>query len=243
LQKKFISQNAFDNVQNSYEINEATLVSLRAQVEQARKALAEAVIRSPIDGVVAERIAQPGMAVAVNAKLFAVHDLSLMNVEALVPASDIPRVTVGQTAKLSIEGFGERVFIGKVDRINPATEPGSRSILVHLLVANGDGQLKGGMFAQGVLNVSSTVSAIVVPVAAVRQHEGQATVFRIVSGTLVKQAVELGMRDASGDVIEIKSGLAAGAWVVVGDLAGLQSGQAVHVVAAAEAVASAEPRP
>ena len=61
LERNFISQTAFDNLQSSFHIGEATLVSLQAQVEQARKALAHAVIRSPIAGIIAERVAQPGL--------------------------------------------------------------------------------------------------------------------------------------------------------------------------------------
>jgi RND family efflux transporter MFP subunit len=230
LERNFISQTAFDNLQSSFHIGEATLVSLQAQVEQARKALAHAVIRSPIAGIIAERVAQPGLAVAVNTKLFTVHDLSLMSIEALVPARDIPAVQVGQEARLLIEGFGERVFIGKVDRINPSTEQGSRSIMVHLLIDNTDGQLKGGMFAQGTLGVSSIVSAIVVPQAAVREQGGHASVFCIEAGALTEQRVETGMRDAATDTIEIRSGLSSGARVVVGNLANLHAGQPVRVM-------------
>ncbi len=230
LERNFISQTAFDNIQSNFHIGEATLVSLQAQVEQARKALAHTIIRSPIAGVVAERIAQPGLAVAINTKLFTVHDLSLMNIEALVPARDIPAVQVGQEARLLIEGFGERVFVGKVDRINPSTEQGSRSIMVHLLIANTDGQLKGGMFAQGTLGVSSIVSGTVVPQAAIREQGGRASVFRIEAGVLVEQPVETGMRDAVTGTVEIKSGLPSGARVVVGNLANLRTGQPVRVM-------------
>ncbi len=230
LERNFISQNAFDNIQNSFHIGEATLVSLQAQVEQARKALAHTVIRSPIAGVVAERVAQPGLAVAVNTTLFTVHDLSLMDIEALVPTRDIPAIQVGQEARLLIEGFGERVFIGKVERINPSTEQGSRSIMVHLLVDNKDGQLKGGMFAQGTLGVSSIVSAIVVPQSAVREQGGHASVFRIDAGVLTEQRVETGMRDAATDTIEIKSGISSGTRVVAGNLANLHTGQSVRVM-------------
>jgi RND family efflux transporter MFP subunit len=229
LERNFISQTAFDNIQSNFHISEATLVSLQAQVEQARKALGHTIIRSPIAGVVAERIAQPGLAVAVNTKLFTVHDLSLMNIEALVPARDIPAVQVGQEARFLIEGFGERAFIGKVDRINPSTEQGSRSIMVHLLIPNTDGQLKGGMFAQGTLGVSSIVSATVVPQAAVREQGGRASVFRIEAGALVEQPVETGMRDAATGTVEIRSGLLSGVRVVVGNLANLHTGQRIRV--------------
>lgn len=229
LQRKFISQSAFDDVRSSLDVSEATLVSLRAQVEQARKALRDAVVRSPIDGVVAERIAEPGLAVADNAALFTVQDLSLMNVEALVPANDIPRVRIGQQATVSIEGFGERVFIGKVDRINPSAAKGTRSIVVHVLIANPNGELRGGMFAHGSLAVSDAVTALVVPRTAVREHDGRHSVFVLDGSTLVEQAVVLGVADAASGVVEVKSGLAADAQVVLGPPSNLQSGMSVRL--------------
>ena len=229
LQRKFISQSAFDDVRSSLDVGEATLVSLRAQVEQARKALGDAVVRSPIDGVVAERIAEPGLAVADNAALFTVQDLSVMNVEALVPANDIPRVRIGQQATVSIEGFGERVFIGKVDRINPSAEKGTRSIVVHVLVANPDGELRGGMFAHGNLAVSDAVTALVVPRTAVREQVGRHSVFVLDGSTLVEQAVVLGFADAASGVVEVTSGLDENSRVVLGNLSSLQAGLQVRM--------------
>jgi RND family efflux transporter MFP subunit len=231
LKENFISQAAFDNIRNSHQVSEATLVSLRAQVQQARKGLAEAVIRSPIDGVVAERVAQPGLAVATNAKLFTVQDLSVMNVEAPVPASDIPSVKIGQEARLNIEGFGERVFVGKVDRINPSTEKDTRSIIVHLRVANQEGQLRGGTFAQGTLGLSQPVVALMVPQEAIHPRNGQASVFRIENGEVRETAVQTGQSDPGSGGIEITSGLAEGAQVVVSRVANLVSGQSIRIAA------------
>ena len=225
----FISENAFDNIKNSFQINEAGLLSLQAQVEQARKALADAVIRSPMDGVIAERVAQPGLAVSVNAKLFTVQDLSVMNVEAAIPANDIPQVQIGQAASLQIEGFSDREFVGRVDRINPSTEKGTRSIIVHLSVANPEGVLKGGMFAQGTLGVSGRIDALVLPLAALRESDGKTTVLRIESGHLIEQPVEAGLQDSASESVEIKSGLPEHALVVVGKMDKLKHGQAVSV--------------
>ena len=102
--------------------------------------------------------------------------------------------------------------------------------MVHLLIDNTDGKLKGGMFAQGTLGVSSIVSAVVVPQAAVREQGGHASVFCIEAGALTEQRVETGMRDATTDTIEIRSGLSSGARVVVGNLANLHAGQLVRVM-------------
>ncbi len=229
LERKFISQSAFDNVQSSYQVSRATLVSLQAQVEQARKALTDAVIRAPLEGVVSERLAQPGLVVAINTPLFTVQDLSLMNMEALVPTADIPQVKVGQQAELQVEGFSQKLFIGKVDRINPSAAKGSRSIVVHLRIASPDRRLRGGMFAQGNLAISAALSAIVVPETALRWQGEQASVMAIEDGRLVERPVVPGIRNESSGDIEITSGLAAGSRVVIGEMANLYSGQSVHI--------------
>ena len=233
LKENFISQAAFDNFRSSNDVSEATLVSLRAQVQQARKALTEATVRSPIDGIIAERIAQPGLAVADKTKLFIVQDLRVMNVEAPIPASEIPAIQVGQEAALSIEGFGERTFIGKVDRINPSTEKNSRSIVVHLRVANTDGQLRGGMFVQGALEVSNSVSAIVIPQTALRESGGTSKVLKIVDGQLREQTVRTGITDAASGKIEITAGLVAGDQVLLGSAGKLSVGQSVLIASVA----------
>ena len=79
-------------------------------------------------GLVADRLVNPGERVAVDGKLFAIADLDTMEVEALVPARDVPQLKMGQKVTLRVEGFGERAFEGQVDRINPTAQSGSRSI-------------------------------------------------------------------------------------------------------------------
>ena len=191
--------------------------------------MAEAVIRSPIEGVIAERIAQPGLAVADKTALFTVQDLRVMNVEAPVPASEIPAIRVGQEAKLTIEGFADRTFVGTVDRINPSTENNSRSIIVHLRVANADGQLRGGMFVEGTLGLAQAVSTIVVPSSAVHARNGNSIVLQIVDGKLVETPVEAGQTDSVSGVVEVRSGLNAGDEVVLGSASNMNAGQTVRV--------------
>lgn len=229
LKQNFISQAAFDNSLSGYRTAEAGVKSLQAQVEQARKALGDTVIRSPMDGVVAERIAQPGLSVPVNGMLMTVQNLTEMELEVLVPTSQIPMVRFGQTATFGIEGFGERRFTGKVERISPSAAAGSRSISVFLRVANPDQQLRGGMFAQGAIVTDATEQVVVLPQAAVRQRDGASYVLRIEGDRLQQRVVELGSRDSNTGLVQISSGLVAGDRVVTSSGANLTSGQLVLV--------------
>ncbi|MFZ2651661.1 MAG: efflux RND transporter periplasmic adaptor subunit [Burkholderiaceae bacterium] len=243
LKQNFISQAAFDNALSGDRTAEASVRSLQAQVEQARKALADAFVRSPIDGIVAERIAEPGLSVPVNATLMSVQDLSEMELEVLVPTSQIPAVRIGQSASFSIEGFGTRRFEGKVERISPSAAAGSRSIAVYLRLTNPGQELRGGMFAQGAIVTQRSAQVVVVPAAALRDDAGLPYVLRIGGDRLVDQPLQLGARDADTGLVEVTFGLQAGDRVVISSAPNLKAGQPVQIVAPVAKSSAAQPNP
>lgn len=229
LQQKFISQNAFDSVQSSYQVSEAKLKALEAQVALAKKALADTVITAPQAGIVSQRHAQPGEKLPVDGKILTLVDLAAMEVEAAVPAGDIPSIRVGQEVRFRVEGFGEREFRGRIDRINPATQSGSRSILVYAVLPNRDSALKGGMFAKGSVTLSRIESAQVLPLSAVREENGKAYVMRIANDRLEPRAVRLGLRNEDEGVVQIVDGLDAQSRVVRANLGTLRPGAIVKI--------------
>jgi RND family efflux transporter MFP subunit len=241
LKQNFISQAAFDNALSGDRAAEATVKSLRAQVEQARKALGDAVVSSPMDGIVSARLAEPGLSVPVNATLMTVLDLRDMELEVLVPTSQIPSVRIGQSASFGIEGFGDRRFEGKVERISPSAANGSRSIAVYLRIANPQQQLRGGMFAQGAILTERSDQVLVLPEAALRDQAGAASVLRIHDDRLQDQPVELGARDANAGLVEIVSGLQVGDRVVLSSAANLKAGLAVQIVTPLARAGAAQP--
>ena len=232
LQQKFISQNAFDSVQSSYQVSEARLKALEAQVALAKKALADTVISAPQAGIVSQRHAQPGEKLPVDGKILTLVDLAEMEVEAAVPAGDIPSIRVGQEVSFRVEGFGEREFRGHIDRINPATQAGSRSILVYALLPNRDGALKGGMFARGSVTLARIESTQVLPLSAVRTENGEAFVLRIASDRLERNVVKLGIRNEDEGVVQILGGLDAQSRVVRSNTGTLKAGIAAKIAPA-----------
>ena len=231
FQRELVARMELDAAESAFRVSAANVESLKAQVEQARKAVEDAEIRSPLDGVVSERGAQVGSAVTPGSKLFTVMDLSTLELTALVPASDIPAVQVGQEVTFQVEGFGERSFSGTVERINPATEPGSRSIAIYVQIENSGRELRGGMFAQGSLRIAESADARVIPGAAVREENGEQFVYRIDGDRLARQPVEVAIRDAATGLVGVGSGLEAGDRVIVSALANLRPGTAVRITA------------
>ena len=235
LKQNFISQNAYDTTNSTYEANAAAVRSAEAQVQIARNARQDAVIRAPISGILAKRMVNGGEKVGPDSPMFTVVDLSKMEIEAPAPASEIPGVKVGQTAAFKVDGFGERDFEGRIERINPMTEQGSRSITLYISVANRDGVLKGGMFAKGLLVQDKTEPSAVVPIAAVRDDGGQPYVFTLEGGKVAKRNVTLGLNEVQAGLVQVKTGLDTGAQVVSARMVGLKAG-ALAVVKAPAAV-------
>ena len=229
LKQNFISQNAFDTTNSTLEASAASVRSAEAQVRLARNAMQDAVVRAPISGILAKKMVNGGEKVGPDSPMFTLVDLTRMEIEAPAAASEIPSVNVGQIATFKVDGFGDRVFEGRVERINPITEPGSRSITLYLSVANRDGALKGGMFAKGLLVLDTTQPSAVVPLAAVRDDAGQSYVFTLEAGKIAKRNVTLGLSEAQAGLVEVKTGLEAGVQVVAARMVGLKAGASAVV--------------
>jgi membrane fusion protein (multidrug efflux system) len=214
LKQSFISQNAFDQLHSTYQGSEAAVRWSDAQVQLAKKALNDAVVRAPISGMVAKRMVNGGERVLPDAPMVTIVDLARLELEATVPASDIASVSLGQAVRFKVDGFGDRQFDGKVERINPVAEAGSRAIKLFVAVPNGNGLLRGGMFAQGQITLSQSAPVPVVPNTALFEEAGQSYVFTVEGGKLAKHAVKVGARDDVSGLSEVSSGVSPGADVV-----------------------------
>jgi RND family efflux transporter MFP subunit len=242
LRQKFISQNAFDTTHSTYEASAASVRSAEAQLRIARKAMDDAAVRAPFAGIVSRKMVNAGEKVGIDSALFAIVDLGVMEIEAPTPASEIPSIKVGQPATFRVDGFTGRVFTGRVERINPTAEQGSRAITLYISVANRDGVLKGGMFAKGEIQVDRTSPTTVIPAAAVRDEAGQTFVFTIENGKIARRAVKLGLAEPQQGMVEITQGLEQGIHVVSVRAPGLKVGAPAALKASDPAPARAEPK-
>lgn len=224
----FISRNALLNAQSSFEVAQARLGTARSELALAREDLDKALMRAPFSGIVAARLADPGERVAVDTPVLRLVDLSQLALEAPVPAENIGEVKVGQPVSFRVQGFGAREFSGRIDRINPTTAEGSRSVPVHVVVENPDRALRGGLFASGSLVLERVEKALPVPASAIREENGQAYVYAVEDETLRRREVEVGIATRSG-LVDVRAGLQPGDVVVRANLGQLREGAAVRV--------------
>lgn len=200
------SQTALDEAENAWRTARANVAAQEQQVTMAKKALNDAAVYAPIDGLVAERFVNPGERVAVDAKLFSIADLNMMEVEALVPARDVPQLKIGQPVVLHVEGFGDRTFDGHVERINPTAQSGSRSIPVYVLLRNPQHVLRGGMFGSGEAVLKEIRNATAIPADAVRMENGETVVYLLADGKLKRRRVSVALDNTTDGRVAIAAG-------------------------------------
>jgi HlyD family secretion protein len=227
------------NARNQYEIAEKRLQSLRAiGAQQAQKSakgqlesaegkyqgaqaqLSYSQIRSPIDGVVADRPLYPGEMAAAGTPLLTVMEISQVVARAHIPQQSAALLQVGDPAEVTVPGFNN-AFPGKVTVVSPALDPGSTTVEVWVTLKNPGERLKPGTSVQFSALARSIQNALVVPAAALLTAQDGTTSVMLAGndGRAHQVKVKTGVR--SDDQIQIVDGLHAGDRVVASGSYGL----------------------
>ena len=227
VEQGFISKTAVDTSAASLAAAEASFRAAQAGADLANKSLEDTVLRAPMAGVVAQRLAQPGERLAVDTRILEIVDLSRLELEASLSPADSLLVQPGQEAVLSIEGASQTLS-AKVLRVNPSAVAGSRAVLAYLAVQSNPG-LRQGLFAQGRLSIGK-LQVLAIPLAAVRTDKPLPYVLLIQDGAVVHQTVELGARGEQADqtMVGIK-GLPERAVILSGTLGSQRAGTRVKL--------------
>jgi len=208
---------------------DAQVRALQADVADAQRALEDSHIVAPFDGAILSRSVEPGQSVAVGAAMFEMVDPDTMEIDALVPASRIAEVQIGQGARIRIEGLSGDELQATVARIAPGTVEGTRAVRVFLSLGEGTPALRGGMFATGEIELERFPDVIALPAGALRRDGEGAFVLKAESGRVLRQDVTEGARFPEVDLVEIRSGVREGDVVVTAPLPDLQPDTAVTI--------------
>ncbi len=219
-----ITQQNLDDARTEQQAAYARIAAAKAQlkvagedVRQAQTRLSKAVIHSPVDGVVSLRNVNVGDFVGeMGAKpMFRIVDNRVLELTVTVPSAEMASVHVGQPLTFSTTGLPGKSFKGKVMFINPVVSEADRSVKVVADVDNTDGQLKGGLFVKGRILTGERTGVIKVPRMALLTWdvaEKKADLFVVDAGVAHRKTVQTG--NSSGDMVEVASGLPAGAQVI-----------------------------
>jgi cobalt-zinc-cadmium efflux system membrane fusion protein len=206
----------------------ASLAQANAELARARStarqlgagevsASGELVLRSPLDGVVMERAAQPGTVVEAGAPLVLVTDPSALWLQVKAPEQLSGSFARGRQMAFTVPAYPGERFTARVDAVGAGLDPTTRTLAVRGVVANGSGRLKPAMLATVSIAGPSTSGPVSLPDDAVQLMGGKPTVFVAIpdakgGARMERRAVELGVR--GGGRVTILSGLRVGEIVV-----------------------------
>ncbi len=187
----------------------------------ASRSLADYIrVTAPFDGVVTERMADPGAFVQSAASNQAsarglvrlVRDRTL-RVLVPVPETDSPQVRRGQPATIAVDAYPGKEFRGTVTRFATAVDPRSRTMTTEIDIPNPDGRLRPGMYARVTLTLTVHRGALSIPSEAVMGPEDKRFVYTVKDGQAQRTLVTVGVDN--GKTAQITTGLAADDQVVV----------------------------
>ena len=236
--QQFISPIALESSKAALESARAQLAAAKAQADTVRIALREAALVAPIDAIVAKRQVVPGEKVSAEQPLLTLVNLRRLEMAGTVGAHEVSQLRPGMAVTLNVEGDDTPVT-GRLLRIAPSVDAGSRSIGVSVELANPQERWRAGQYAQAVVSLPGAAPVLAVPLTAVSSASGQDYVWVLEHDKLLRRSVTTGRRDTDTGWVEIKQGLAPQAQVLARRFDNLREGASARVQTAAEAAAPA----
>jgi len=222
-----ISQQSLDGYYATLRTAQAELSSAIASQSSAQEQYQYGIITAPVDGVVANVTATVGQVVSAGTSLMAVQDISEVYAVINIEQKDLGKVTLGQTAEITVDTYAPKAFTGILDTINPEAGSSNRMFSSKIKIDNAQGLLKSGMFIKAQLATGNPVQVLVVPQSAVMQKQGLYYAFTIDNNKAVRHQIEIG--DVTGESIQIKSGLEPGIEVITSNINKLKDGELIRV--------------
>lgn len=217
---------------------QSRVLAQTAVVAQTKERRSYTRLISPIEGVVTQKLTEPGNILQAGNEVLKIADFSRVKIQLQVSELELSQIQIGQLGEVSLDALPNQSLTGKVTRISPAADANGRFIPVEVIIRNPNGKIGSGLLAR-VKFTSPTPQRVIVSQMAVqslKKNHQSAQIFTIaeVAGNskVSERIVRIGNK-ADGNV-EILSGLKPGEKYVVRSSRPLKSGQAVVTSALSE---------
>lgn len=192
-------------------------------------------VASPVSGIIAKVYNDPGaglspptMSMSMGTPIARVVNIGKVKVTIDIPEYQLSAVRQNQTARIRVDTFPDRDFVGQVTKITPVVDPLTRTSRAEIGILNPDHLLRPGMFARVSLIIAEKKKVVVIPVRSLLKIESRDCTFVVEKEKAVKKELKLGIRE--GETIEVLSGLSGGENLVVVGQEMLTDGLAVEII-------------
>jgi HlyD family secretion protein len=174
FEQEYVSRQELEQAVQTRRSSEAQLAQAKAAAEKDQVNLHYTTIRSPVSGVVVDRVVDLGQTVAASLQtptlIKIAQDLSEMRIDSSFAEADIGKIREGQKVRFTVDAFPNRSFQGEVQqiRLNPTTQQNVVTYNVRVSLSNPEQILLPGMTAYVSIGVASRQNVLLVPNAALR---------------------------------------------------------------------------
>lgn len=160
VNRQAISKSEFDRLSAELQKSITRVAQLKALLEKKR-------IIAPFAGTIGIRQVDVGDFVAAGTPVATLQDLSTLFVDFFLPEQNVPLLAIGQQVRINVAAYPGEVFVGQISAINPKVEDSTRNLQVRAMLANPNGKLLPGMFANLQVLLAEQAEQVVVPETAV----------------------------------------------------------------------------
>ena len=206
----------------------------RSIIAQTQERLSYSTLKSPITGVVLERVTDPGNLIEPGDEVLTIGDFQTIKVRVNVSELALGEIRQGQSVTINLDAFPNESYTGKVSRISPAANPETRQVPIEITLPNPERRIGSGLLAR-VTFLRDVTERVVIPETALQaeKENNTATIFILnpttEPPTVEAKTVQLG--DRANNQVEILSGLDPETPYIVRSSRPLQSGEAVRLSA------------
>ncbi|MDI7259637.1 MAG: efflux RND transporter periplasmic adaptor subunit [Thermodesulfobacteriota bacterium] len=254
LKKQIVSKKDFDNADTEYTVAEAQLeanqqrlkmlregsrqevrMASQAKLKEMEALLAQELIRlqntqivAPFKGEIVRRYVDAGALVSSSTPLVTLVHTEMLKVVANILEKDISLIKSGMKAKIQTEAYPERIFEGKIVRINTALELATRTLQAEIHVSNSDRLLKPGMFSKIEMALSEKPGALTVLREALIEERGKRSVFVVEGNQALQRPIVTGIEQDQW--VEVLEGLKEGDRVIIKGQGSIKDRSTVRVI-------------
>ena len=203
----------------------ASLQDRRAALQLAQKKIDDATVKSPVNGVVSERLVQRGEFIRENTQITTIVQLNPLQLRTAVQEKFSSLIRPNLPVQFAVEPYPGQMFTGRIINISPSIDQQTRTFPVEVQVENANRKLKPGFFAKGIILTERDNNVMALPEEAVSTLAGVSSVFVIDNGVIRQQSVTLGAHE--GKFFEILDGLMGNEMVAISNLNQLVTGTKV----------------
>lgn len=173
----------------------------------------KAPVESPLTGIVGRIYVDRGTSVTPQTPIALVVDMDKVKVDLDITEQYLPKITLGQSAEISLQAYPGEKFIGTVSKISPVLDLETRTAPIEIAIPNSDHRLKSGMFAQVQLIFEEHKNVPVIAKEAIMGRETAVYVYVVEANVARQKNIKLGIHQ--GADYEVVDGLKEGDSVVV----------------------------